>query len=97
MGDWLLKKSTGQTIRNFTLNNACRDIVYLTLWVWRDILVNALANDDMTEVEVLPILKNIRQTVGDEFYHDFLEVQNFDAVNTSNLDSFNSDSSSSLP
>lgn len=97
MGDWLLKKSTGQTIRNFTLKNTCRDIVYLTLWVWRDILVNALANGDMTEVEVLPILKNIRQTVGDEFYHDFLGVKNFDAVNMGNLDIFNSDSSSSLP
>ena len=87
MGDWLLKKSTGQTIRHFTLNDTCRDIVYLALWVWRDILVNALANNDMTDLKVLPILKNIRQTVGDEFYNEFLEIKNFDAVNTSNLDS----------
>ena len=94
MGDWHLKKSTGQTIRNFTLDDTCRDIVYLTLWVWRDILVNTLANDDMTDVDVLPILKNIRETVGDDFYRDFLEIKNFDAINTSNIDSFNSNNSS---
>ena len=70
MGDWLLKKSTGHTIRHFTLTDTCRDIVYLTLWVWRDILVNALANNDVTDLNVLPILKNF----------DVVNTSNLDSV-----------------
>jgi hypothetical protein len=82
MGDWILKSSFDQRITTFSINDACRDIIYLALWVWRDILVAASAVDYETDIEaltdkqILSVLDDIFSAVKPSFYSDFLELKN---------------------
>ena len=80
LGNWMLKTSSGRTIRNFTLKDIRRDVLLLTLWIWRDLLVTKLARTDTTESTVLSLLKDILATVRERFYHELLENKNFDGI-----------------
>lgn len=75
MGNWTLKTTKGETVRAFTITDGTRDIIVLTMWVWRDLILVLMANDVVDEDRTLLILRDIRNTVGDEFYIDFLDIK----------------------
>jgi hypothetical protein len=76
MGDWILKSSSGRSIRTFSLYETCEDIIHLIMWIWRDILVAELTTSNKKDKEILLILRQIRSIVGEAYYHEFLNTKN---------------------
>jgi len=72
---WLLMSTSGKVVRTFTFEDSCRDIIWLAMWIWRDIFVAGMAQDTMTDNQVLFLLKEIRTTVDYTFYSDLLEIR----------------------
>jgi len=75
MEGWLLKSTSGQVIRSFRFDDSFRDIIWLAMWIWRDICVAAMAQGIMTDNQVLSVLHEIRTTVNSTFYSDLLEIR----------------------
>jgi len=72
---WLLMSTSGQMIRTFDFEDSCRDIIWLAMWIWRDIFVAGMAQGIMTDNQVLSLLKEIRTTVDYTFYSDLFEIK----------------------
>ena len=75
MEGWLLMSTSGQVIRTFNFEDSCRDIIWLAIWIWRDIFVAGMAQGTMTDNQVFSLLKEIRATVDYTFYSDLLEIK----------------------
>jgi hypothetical protein len=69
-----MRSLTGSIIKTISINDTDRDFILLAMWVWRDILVTMMAEGNMTDNQVISLLKDIRATVGESLYSDLLDL-----------------------
>jgi hypothetical protein len=55
----------------------------MAMWVWRDILVTMLAEENITKSQIKLVLKDIRLTIGDTLYGDLLDLTAIPRINES--------------
>ena len=70
------------------MQDTCRDIIMIAMWVWRDILVKMLAEEHITKNGMKAVLLDIRRTLGDTLYGDLLDSTPLPTVNESRISLF---------